>query len=79
MPRTFHNLQALRGVACLAVVLYHVGGWETMIWPRVNARGAPTTSSQAGSWSTAMSGTMRSGVKYVRPLADFRFVPGRTK
>jgi peptidoglycan/LPS O-acetylase OafA/YrhL len=35
MPRTFHNLQALRGVACLAVVLYHVAGWETMIWPRV--------------------------------------------
>src|SRR5437762_363566 len=35
MPRTFQNLQALRGLACLAVVLYHVGGWENMIWPRV--------------------------------------------
>jgi exopolysaccharide production protein ExoZ len=29
------NVQALRGIACLLVVLYHVGGWEVTIWPRV--------------------------------------------
>jgi len=49
------------------------------IWSRVSSRGAPTTSSQAGSWSTAMSGTMRSGVRRVWPLVDWYLVPGRTK
>ena len=35
MRPTLHNLQALRALACLAVVVYHVGGWETLVWPRV--------------------------------------------
>jgi peptidoglycan/LPS O-acetylase OafA/YrhL len=35
MRPTLSNLQALRGVACLAVVLYHVAGWEVMIWSPV--------------------------------------------
>lgn len=34
MRPTLSNLQALRGLACLAVVLYHVAGWELLVWPR---------------------------------------------
>ena len=29
MTPTFHNLQALRGIACLAVIGFHVACWET--------------------------------------------------
>ncbi len=29
MGQTLHNLQALRGVACLMVVAFHLAGWET--------------------------------------------------
>ncbi len=29
MARTFENLQAVRGVACLLVVLIHIGNWDT--------------------------------------------------
>ncbi|MGL4420416.1 MAG: acyltransferase family protein, partial [Gemmataceae bacterium] len=29
------NVQALRGLACLFVVLYHVAGWEQLVWPRI--------------------------------------------
>jgi len=39
MPRTLHNLQALRGLACLAVVCYHVAGWEKLVWPSVRVLG----------------------------------------
>jgi peptidoglycan/LPS O-acetylase OafA/YrhL len=36
MRPSLANLQALRGAACLLVVLYHVGGWELLTWPRVH-------------------------------------------
>ncbi|QEL14316.1 acyltransferase family protein [Limnoglobus roseus] len=32
MRPTLHNLQALRGLACLLVVAYHAAGWEGLIW-----------------------------------------------
>lgn len=35
MRRSLDNLQALRGIACLLVVFYHLGMWENMVWPRV--------------------------------------------
>ncbi len=35
MRRSLDNLQALRGIACLLVVFYHLGIWENMVWPRV--------------------------------------------
>ena len=35
MRRSLDNLQALRGIACLLVVCYHLGSWEIIIWPRI--------------------------------------------
>lgn len=35
MRRSLDNLQALRGIACLLVVCYHLGTWEIIIWPRI--------------------------------------------
>jgi exopolysaccharide production protein ExoZ len=34
MRPTLHNLQALRGIACLVVVLYHIGGYENTFWTK---------------------------------------------
>lgn len=34
MRPTLHNLQALRGLACLLVVFYHAAGWECLIWSK---------------------------------------------
>jgi len=35
MRRSLDNLQALRGIACLLVVCYHLGSWEIIVWPRI--------------------------------------------
>jgi peptidoglycan/LPS O-acetylase OafA/YrhL len=34
MRPTLQNLQALRGIACLLVVCYHVGSWEGYVWSK---------------------------------------------
>lgn len=34
MRPTLHNLQALRGIACLVVVFYHIGGYEHTFWTK---------------------------------------------
>ncbi len=34
MRTTLHNLQALRGIACLVVLLYHIGGYEATFWTK---------------------------------------------
>ncbi len=34
MRPTLHNLQALRGLACLIVVLYHIAGYENTFWTK---------------------------------------------
>jgi exopolysaccharide production protein ExoZ len=34
MRPTLHNLQALRGLACLVVVLYHIAGYENTFWTK---------------------------------------------
>lgn len=34
MRPTLHNLQALRGLACLVVVLFHIAGYENTFWSK---------------------------------------------